>query len=82
MDQGCCVRAEALPLLIGQVNPVTQQAARPGKTITVINRKIAIMIGKKRLDPGDFLVIFRQMALDINVWKFLAQGLNHGQLFR
>ena len=56
-----------LHLVVGQVDAVAEDGARPAQRVVIVDVEIALALRKQLLDPGDFALVLRHMRLHVAV---------------
>lgn len=73
---------QALALFVAQVYAVGKHRALAQQLEVIVDVQITLLLGEQRLDPVDFLEVFRQVRVHVHAGVFLEQLAGQGQLFR
>ena len=73
---------QALALVVAQVHAVGEYRALAQQLEVVIDVQVTLLLREQRLDPVDFLEVFRQVRVHVHARVLLEQLAGQGQLFR
>ncbi|MNJ64876.1 hypothetical protein D3C81_1830750 [compost metagenome] len=73
---------QAIPFGVFQVHTVGKYAFSAGHTVVMVNIEIIFVLWIQGFHPSHFILVFRQVGMQVNIRIFLAQALHHLQLFR
>ena len=69
-----------LHLIVGQVDAMTEDGARPAQRVVIVNVEIAFALREQLLHPGDLAFVLRHMGLHVAVGMLAAERTCRFQL--